>query len=50
VFLEVRPVNTAAIRLYEAMGFHQSGLRQGYYQSANGREDALVMRRSLKSA
>jgi ribosomal-protein-alanine N-acetyltransferase len=44
-FLEVRPANTAAIRLYEAMGFRQSGMRQGYYQSANGREDALVMRR-----
>jgi [ribosomal protein S18]-alanine N-acetyltransferase len=50
VFLEVRPANTAAIRLYETMGFHQSGLRQGYYQSANGREDALVMRRSVGSA
>jgi len=47
VFLEVRPANTAAIRLYESMGFRQSGLRQGYYQSANGREDALVMRRAL---
>ncbi len=46
VFLEVRPVNTAAIRLYEAMGFRQSGRRQGYYQSPGGREDALVMRRS----
>ena len=50
VFLEVRPANTAAIRLYETMGFRQSGLRQGYYQSANGREDALVMRRSVGSA
>jgi ribosomal-protein-alanine N-acetyltransferase len=50
VFLEVRPANTAAIRLYEAMGFRQSGLRQGYYQSASGREDALVMRRSVESA
>jgi [ribosomal protein S18]-alanine N-acetyltransferase len=50
VFLEVRPANTAAIRLYETMGFRQSGLRQGYYQSASGREDALVMRRRLESA
>jgi ribosomal-protein-alanine N-acetyltransferase len=50
VFLEVRPANTAAIRLYETMGFRQSGLRQGYYQSASGREDALVMRRSVESA
>jgi [ribosomal protein S18]-alanine N-acetyltransferase len=44
-FLEVRPANTAAIRLYEAMGFRQSGMRPGYYQSPTGREDALVMRR-----
>ena len=50
VFLEVRPANTAAIRLYEAMGFHQSGMRAGYYQSAVGREDALVMRRALSPA
>ncbi len=50
VFLEVRPANTAAIRLYETMGFRQSGLRQGYYQSASGREDALVMRRGIGPA
>ena len=48
VFLEVRPANTAAIRLYEAMGFRQAGLRQGYYQAAHGREDALVMRRTAE--
>jgi [ribosomal protein S18]-alanine N-acetyltransferase len=47
IFLEVRPANTAAIRLYEAMGFRQSGLRAGYYQAAGGREDALVMRRAI---
>ena len=47
IFLEVRPANTAAIRLYEAMGFHQAGLRAGYYQAAAGREDALVMRRAI---
>lgn len=48
VFLEVRPANSGAIRLYEAMEFHQIGLRRGYYQAADGRrEDALVMRRAL---
>jgi [ribosomal protein S18]-alanine N-acetyltransferase len=47
IFLEVRPANTAAIRLYEAMGFQQAGLRAGYYQAAEGREDALVMRRAI---
>ena len=47
IFLEVRPANTTAIRLYESMGFRQSGFRPGYYQAAVGREDALVMRRLI---
>lgn len=42
VFLEVRPSNTVAIRLYEHLGFSRVGLRKGYYQAASGREDALV--------
>jgi [ribosomal protein S18]-alanine N-acetyltransferase len=48
-FLEVRPSNTAAIRLYLALGFEQAGMRRGYYQAANGREDAAVLRRALRS-
>jgi ribosomal-protein-alanine N-acetyltransferase len=43
-FLEVRPSNTAAIRLYQSMGFVQLGMRRGYYQAAVGREDAAVLR------
>jgi len=50
VFLEVRPANTGAIRLYEALGFQQIGTRRGYYQAAAGREDALVMRRAVDAA
>jgi ribosomal-protein-alanine N-acetyltransferase len=46
-FLEVRPSNTSAIRLYVAMGFAQVGMRRGYYQAANGREDAAVLRIAL---
>ena len=49
-FLEVRPSNTAAIRLYLALGFEQVGMRRGYYQAVNGREDAAVLRRALRSA
>ena len=49
-FLEVRPSNTAAIRLYLALGFEQVGMRRGYYQAVNGREDAAVLRRTLRSA
>ncbi len=33
-FLEVRPSNTAAIRLYQSLGFEQVGMRRGYYQAA----------------
>ncbi|HWF98439.1 MAG TPA: ribosomal protein S18-alanine N-acetyltransferase [Steroidobacteraceae bacterium] len=47
-FLEVRPSNTAAIRLYQAIGFEQVGMRRGYYQAAGGREDAAVLRLSLR--
>jgi [ribosomal protein S18]-alanine N-acetyltransferase len=46
-FLEVRPSNTAAARLYHSLGFEQVGMRRGYYQATNGREDAAVLRRVL---
>ena len=42
VFLEVRPTNTGAQALYERFGFHQAGVRPGYYPAHPGREDALV--------
>lgn len=47
LFLEVRPSNTAALALYEALGYVQIGRRRGYYPAAHGREDAIVMRREL---
>ncbi len=47
VFLEVRPSNTGAIRLYQSLGFAQIGIRRGYYQAVGGREDAVVLRRLL---
>ncbi|MCC7464108.1 MAG: ribosomal protein S18-alanine N-acetyltransferase [Gammaproteobacteria bacterium] len=50
VFLEARPSNTAAIRLYQALGFVQIGVRRGYYQAAGGREDAIVLRLTLNDA
>jgi len=46
-FLEVRPSNQVASRLYHSLGFEQVGVRRGYYQAAGGREDACVLRRSL---
>ncbi len=49
VFLEVRPSNAAAIALYRSAGFSEIGVRRGYYQNANGSEDALVMACDLPS-
>lgn len=46
-FLEVRPSNISAIRLYQSLGFEQVGVRRGYYQATNGREDAAVLRLAL---
>ena len=46
-FLEVRPSNLAAIRLYQRIGFEQIGIRRGYYQASDGREDAIVLKREL---
>jgi ribosomal-protein-alanine N-acetyltransferase len=46
-FLEVRPSNIAAARLYHSLGFEQVGIRRGYYQATVGREDAQVLRRVL---
>lgn len=47
VFLEVRPSNGPAIHLYRTHGFSQIGLRRGYYQAVDGREDAVVLRRHI---
>ncbi len=47
-FLEVRPSNTSAIRLYLSLGFEQVGMRRGYYQAVGGREDAAVLKLALR--
>lgn len=47
MFLEVRPSNLAAIRLYERTGFNEMAVRRGYYPAADGREDALLMGMAL---
>lgn len=47
VFLEVRPSNVRALRLYQAAGFCEVGRRRNYYPGARGREDALVMAKEL---
>ena len=47
VFLEVRPSNPGARRLYARRGFKQVGVRRGYYPARHGREDALVLSLAL---
>lgn len=47
VFLEVRPSNPRAISLYEGAGFNEIGVRRNYYDGPKGREDAIVMARSI---
>ncbi len=43
VYLEVRPSNDAARRLYKDMGFQQIAIRPSYYPAVAGREDALFL-------
>jgi ribosomal-protein-alanine N-acetyltransferase len=47
LFLEVRPTNLAARRLYARYGFGQAGTRRGYYPAREGREDALLLSLAL---
>lgn len=42
IFLEVRPSNKAAIKLYEKLGFSEIGVRKNYYPVEGGREDELM--------
>ena len=43
MFLEVRPSNASARRLYAEFGFRDISVRRGYYPAAGGREDAMLM-------
>jgi ribosomal-protein-alanine N-acetyltransferase len=47
IFLEVRPSNVAACELYDRLGFNEVGIRENYYPSNVGREDALVLAKEL---
>lgn len=48
IFLEVRPSNGAALKLYDEAGFNEIGRRPGYYPApGNKREEAIVMAKEI---
>jgi len=47
ILLEVRPSNKVARRLYDSFGFNEVGKRRNYYPSKNGRENAIILAKSL---
>ena len=46
-FLEVRPSNEIAVKLYQRAGFDEVGIRRDYYPAEFGREDAIILARAL---
>lgn len=48
VFLEVRPSNRAARRLYARHGFEARGQRPNYYPDGEQREDALLLSKVIE--
>ena len=46
-FLEVRPSNESAVQLYQSEGFNEIGCRKNYYPGQQGREDAIVMVKTM---
>jgi [ribosomal protein S18]-alanine N-acetyltransferase len=48
LWLEVRESNQRARAIYRRYGFEEIGLRRGYYPAAVRREDAIVMRLTVR--
>lgn len=49
LWLEVRPSNVIAKKLYESMGFEFVAVRKNYYPAVEGREDAVILRLELNT-
>ncbi len=45
--LEVRASNPVAYHVYSKLGFHEIGVRRGYYPARKGREDAIILARDI---
>lgn len=50
VYLEVRESNVAAQKLYTRLGFLPEGRRAAYYPTIEGREDAVLMRKTIEAS
>lgn len=48
MYLEVRPSNAPALKLYERAGFQVIGRRRAYYRARGGNEDAVVLVRHFR--
>ena len=46
-FLEVRPSNKSGLHIYQSEAYNEIGLRKNYYPADKGREDAIVMAKTL---
>lgn len=46
-FLEVRASNQQARCLYDNAGFNEIGVRSDYYPAAGGKEDAIILAKTL---
>ncbi len=49
IFLEVRPSNVVAGKLYDSLGFNEIGIRKNYYPTTLGHEDARVLALDLST-
>jgi ribosomal-protein-alanine N-acetyltransferase len=47
ILLEVRHSNIIAMQLYLSADFHELGVRSGYYPDHDGREDAIILAKTL---
>ena len=47
MLLEVRASNIIAMQLYLSADFHELGMRANYYPDHDGREDAVILAKSL---
>ena len=47
IFLEARVNNTPAIKLYEKHDFRRISIRKNYYQTSDGKQDAIIFKKIL---